>query len=186
MYPTKMRTTSVLHALARLDAEMAARARARDCAHCGGPLHTADYPRKPRGGPWVIPDEMAIRRALCCGRDGCRRRARVASALFLGRRVYVGVVVALGAVLQHGVTAKRVGVLSRELGVDRRTLMRWRRWWLEAFPTTHAYSEIRAAIVPPPDATALPLSLVAHYPGSDPPERIAALLRHLAMLEEAT
>lgn len=176
----------MLHALAQLDADMAARARARDCAHCGGPLHTADYPRKPRGGPWPIPDEMAIRRALCCGREGCRRRARVPSALFLGRRVYVGAVVALGAVLQHGVNARRVGVLSRELGVDRRTLTRWRRWWLETFPTTHAFAEIRAAIVPPPGVATMPLSLIASYEGADPPARLAALLRHLAMIEEAT
>lgn len=176
----------MLHALAWLDADMAARAKARDCAHCGGPLHIADYRRKPRGGPWSIPDEIAIRRGLCCGRDGCRRRARVPSALFLGRRVYVGAVVALGAVLQHGVNARRVGVLSRELGVDRRTLTRWRRWWLEAFPMTRAFTEIRAAIVPPPDVTTMPLSLIASYEGTDLPGQIEALLSHLAMIEEAT
>lgn len=186
MYPTMTSAARMLQALARIDAELADRTRARGCEHCGGPLHTADYPRKPRGGPWPIPDEMAIRLALCCGRQGCRRRARVPSALFLGRRVYLGILVVLGAVLQHGVTAKRVGRLSRELDVDRRTLTRWRRWWLETFPTTHAYAEIRAGIVPPPDAATLPHSLSARYPGADPPEQSAALLRHLAMLEEAS
>lgn len=181
-----MRDASFLRALQVLDVEIATRTRARDCPHCGGPLHTADYPRKPRAGPWTIPDDMAVRRGLCCGRQGCRRRARVPSALFFGRRVYVGVIVVLGAVLQHGVSAKRVGVLSLELGVDRRTLTRWRRWWLDTFPATHAYTELRAAIVPPPDPATTPHSLIASYQGTGPPEQATALLRHLTMLEEAS
>jgi hypothetical protein len=78
-----------------------------------------------------------------------------------------------------------VSRLSRELAVDRRTLTRWRRWWLEAFPLTAAYAEIRAAILPPPDAAMLPHSLVERYAGADLAERIAALLCHVARIEEA-
>lgn len=180
-----MRTARMLHALEVLDVELAARTRGRDCAHCGGPLHTANYLRKPRGGPWPVPDAMALRRSLCCAREGCRRRTQVPSALFLGRRVYLGVIVVLGAVLQHGVTARRVTQLARDLDIDRRTLTRWRQWWLETFVTSHAYACIQAAIVPPPDVTALPHSLVAHYSGADPPQRAAALMRHLARFQEA-
>ena len=89
-------------------------------------------------------------------------------------------------ITNSSIACLNVWFLSRELGVDRRTLTRWRRWWLETFPTTHAFAEIRAAIVPPPGVATMPLSLIASYEGADPPARLAALLRHLAMIEEAT
>ena len=37
--------------LRRIDEDMAAEVRAGRCPFCGGPLHQANYPRKPRGGP---------------------------------------------------------------------------------------------------------------------------------------
>jgi hypothetical protein len=37
--------------------------------------------------------------SLCCGREGCRRRATPPSVRFLGRRVYVGAVVIVASVL---------------------------------------------------------------------------------------
>ena len=39
--------------------------------------HSAAYGRKPRGGP-DVPEEVCVRRSLCRGREGCRRRARLA------------------------------------------------------------------------------------------------------------
>jgi hypothetical protein len=51
------------------------------------------------------------------------------SVRFLGRRVWLAVVVTLLCVMVHGASARRARKLREELGVDRRTLERWRRWW---------------------------------------------------------
>ena len=60
--------------LLALDVELAAQTRERGCPHCGGALHSARYLRKPRGGPWDVGEELAVRHSFCCARDGCRRR----------------------------------------------------------------------------------------------------------------
>src|SRR5258708_12280372 len=40
--------------LLSIDADLAARARAKGCAHCGGTLHNATYPGEPRGLPYSV------------------------------------------------------------------------------------------------------------------------------------
>jgi len=40
--------------LNRIDEELAAAARLGGCRFCEGPLHVADYPRKPRGCPAAV------------------------------------------------------------------------------------------------------------------------------------
>jgi len=40
--------------LTRIDEELAAAARLGGCRFCEGPLHVADYPRKPRGCPAAV------------------------------------------------------------------------------------------------------------------------------------
>ena len=76
------------------------RAAAEPCRYCGGPLHRGDYPRKPRGGLSPSAAEAFGRRfSLCCGREGCRRRATPPSVRFLGRRVYVGAVVIVASAI---------------------------------------------------------------------------------------
>ena len=49
--------------LSRINAE----ARWSRCFHCAGPLHVADYPRKPRGYPVVVRAEYARRLSFTCG-----------------------------------------------------------------------------------------------------------------------
>jgi hypothetical protein len=73
-----------------LDRELSERARHAGCPRCAGRLHSASYPRKPRGGPRGA---HARRFSLCCAR--CRKRVTPPSVRFLGRRVYYGVVVVL-------------------------------------------------------------------------------------------
>lgn len=41
---------SFFQLLAAIDAGLASRTRIRGCGFCGGVLHSACYPRKPRGG----------------------------------------------------------------------------------------------------------------------------------------
>ena len=69
---------------------------------CGGPLHYANYPRKPRGGPPDLDEVFEIRYSLCCGREGCRRRLLPPSVRFWGRRVYWAPVVLIITALRQG------------------------------------------------------------------------------------
>lgn len=148
------------------DAEIAVRVAAAGCPHCGGPLYQANYERKPRGaGIAVAGEAFTLRHSLCCGRDGCRRRATPPSLRFLGRRVYLEAVVLLASVMAQFVAALRdVRALTRVPG---RTLRRWGAWWRSAFPQSSTWFELRARFrPPPPDEAALPASLLVRL-GAD-------------------
>ena len=114
--------------LEEVDKDFASEAQSRRCEHCGAALHRGDYDRKPRGGP-----SWDRRYSFCCSRDGCRKRKTPPSVRFLGRKVYVGVIVVLVSAMIHGPNDKRLQGLQQELPVDRRTLKRWRQWWTEIF-----------------------------------------------------
>jgi hypothetical protein len=86
--------------LVEVDQAVTCRVAAEGCPVCGGPLHRGDYVRKPRGALVVPAGEAFARRfSLCCGREGCRKRALPPSVRFLGRRVYLGAVVILASVV---------------------------------------------------------------------------------------
>jgi hypothetical protein len=62
--------------LLAFDAKIAREVAAAGCPHCGGPLHQSNYERKPRGAEFAAAGEaFTLRHSLCCGREGCRRRA---------------------------------------------------------------------------------------------------------------
>jgi len=148
------------------DAEIAGRVAAAGCPHCGGPLYQANYERKPRGGGVAIAGEaFTLRHSLCCGREGCRKRATPPSLRFLGRRVYLEAVVLLASVAAQLVAALRD---ARALtGVPARTLRRWGTWWRSTFPKSSTWIELRARFrPPPPDETTLPSSLLVRL-GAD-------------------
>ena len=149
-----------------LDAEIAGRVAAAGFPHCGGPLYQANYERKPRGAKIAAPGEaFTLRHSLCCGREGCRKRALPPSLRFLGRRVYLGAVVLLASVVTQLVGALRG---SRALtGVPGWTLRRWGLWWRNTFPHTSTWAELRARFrPPPPDERALPASFLVRL-GAD-------------------
>jgi hypothetical protein len=86
--------------LVRLDEGVMRRVAAAGCPRCEGPLHRSDYDRKPRGALIVPAGEEFVRRfSLCCGREGCRKRATPPSVRFLGRRVYLGAAVIVGSIV---------------------------------------------------------------------------------------
>ena len=167
--------------LARVDGDLASSAKAEGCA-CGGELHSARYPRKPRGLPAAESGRHGRRASFCCAVDGCRKRTTPPSVRFLGRRVFVGAVVVLATAMRHGLTWKRTATLRSLLRVSVRTLQRWRAWWREAFPTTATWRELRARLVPPVAEGSLPGSLVARFGGGRSVERFVALLELLAPL----
>jgi hypothetical protein len=160
------------------DADLAEAARAGRCALCGGTLHSACYPRKPRGRSCRLGPEHDRRFSFCCAVDGCRSRATPPSLRFLGRKVYLAAIVVLVAILRHGVTASRIDRLSQAVGVDRRTVERWRAWWRERFPITPFWQVARAAFMPPIDREHLPASLLERFTGDDA-DRLVALLRFI-------
>ena len=160
--------------LTKIDADLAMQACAEGC-RCGGALHRADYPRKVRG---VEAETKLKRHSFCCAEEGCRRRVTPGSVRFLGRRVYAGFVVVLLAALRHGLSADRVQVLREQLGVERRTLERWREWWLEQFASGRPWRLARARFMPLLDEATLPWSLWTRFceHGSTP---LLELLRFL-------
>lgn len=146
--------------LERFDAAIAEAVAAGGCPHCGGPLHRSDYRRKPRGALIAGAGEaFTLRHSLCCGRRGCRKRALPPSLRFLGRRVYLEIVVVLASVFALTATLLREAVTTT--GVPARTLRRWGSWWRDVFPGLPTWAELRARFVPPPPEEAdLPRSLV--------------------------
>jgi len=169
--------------LTRFDEDLAEQVRAGGC-RCGGRLHRAAYPRKPRGGPTDLGPAYDRRHSFCCDREGCRRRATPASLRFLGRRVYLGVVVVLVSIMAHGLTSTRLAQLRDDLGgsLNVRTLARWRTWWREAFPQSPFWKHARGRFAAPMDRRRLPAALLARFRGTTLRLRLHALLQFLAPL----
>jgi hypothetical protein len=164
-------------ALVELDAKLAEEARAAGCP-CGGRLHAAHYPRKPRGGPEDLGPGYERRWSFCCDRDGCRARVTPASVRFLGRRVYLGTAVVLVSILAHGLTAGRLCRLRDRLGgsLSVRTIERWRLWWHTAFPAGPFWKKVRGRFLPAVDIHRLPASLLERFLHASLAERLHALL----------
>jgi len=167
--------------LYRMDGEIAAQARAAGCPHCGAALHSARYPRKPRGAAGNLGTAYESRLSLCCAAEGCRRRMTPPSLRFLGRRVYLGAVVVMAAALQQGVTPVRAGRLRDLFGVSHRTLVRWRRWWLECFASSGFWKAARGSFADPVVEDLLPASVVERFAGA-PREGLVATLRFISPL----
>jgi len=179
-----LRDARVYCVLFRIDRDLADEARSQGC-RCGGRLHSARYRRQPRCGldlEKVDPD-YGKRFSFCCDRDGCRRRTTPPSVRFLGRRVYLGIVVVLIAALAEGATPKRLQRLRRLVSdVSLRTVERWRRWWRETFPMTTAWKEIKARFMPPIEAEKLPSSLLDRLTPAVSNGGVVAVLELLAPL----
>jgi hypothetical protein len=111
----------------------------------------------------------------------CRTRHTPASVRFLGRRIYLGLVVVLATALQQGPAPWRMKRLRAELGVSQQTLARWRVWWAEGFAESKFWKAARAAFSPPVAASATPSALLERF-ADEPHEQLAALLRFLSPL----
>ena len=163
--------------LEKYDLEMLEKAQEGRCPVCGGPLHRGDYARKPNGGP----AQWDTRYSLCCARDGCRRRLTPASVRFFGRRAYVAPFFLLVSALNQGLTPARVRRLSEIFGVDRRTLARWRQWWLENLVRSAFWKEARARFMPLLSELRLPRSVLQAF-GLPWRTQLLAALKFLAPL----
>lgn len=165
MCPNLLGDARLYALLLKCDLDLAVEARSAGCA-CGGVLHSARYPRKPCGATVGLPEGYDRRESFCCAEEGCRKRTTPPSVRFLGPKVYLGAVVALVSALRYGPTARRVAELRRVIGASRRTLARWRAWWLEVFTTT-PFWRAAGALVPGASSSELPASLLASFVESD-------------------
>ena len=136
------------------------------------------FPRKPRGCPSQMRADYESRLSFCCAT--CRKRCTSMSVRFLGRRVYLGLVVVLASVRRDGqtpVTAR----LSQMLEVPLRTLQRWRQWWCELFPLTTLWQAMCARFMPAVVIALLPASLLERF-GNSSGQALTRLLVFLSPL----
>jgi len=167
--------------LFRIDQDIAAEVQAGGCS-CGGVLHSASYPRKPRGIRCVLDESCESRLSFCCATDGCRRRCTPPSVRFLGRKVYLGAVVILVTAMEHGLSARRRQQLIEQLDLYPQTLARWRRWWRTIFPASRCWQANRGRFIPPVDVSQLPGALLGQLRPEDLQHRVCLFLRLLAPL----
>jgi hypothetical protein len=179
MYAALLADGRLYELLQQFDEDLAAEQRAGGCPRCGGVLHSARYRRKPRGLARGLDSEYGWRLSFCCARDDCRKRATPASLRFLGRKVYLGAVVVLISALRCGPTPVRMRYLEEWVGVSRRTVVRWRRWWCEGLVDTPFWRAASGALMPPVQRAQLPASLLERFTGNAL-ERLLGLLRFIA------
>jgi hypothetical protein len=163
----------------QIDEEIAAEVQEKNCPYCGGVLHSARYPRKPRGLREHFPEAYAIRLSFCCAQEDCRRRTTPPSVRFLGRKVYVGIMVILITALNHGLSNKRRHQLMEQLNLSPQTFYRWRAWWREHFVESRCWKMQRGYFIPPLASTQLPGALLGRLSGQHLLHRLWQLLHLL-------
>jgi hypothetical protein len=173
---------SFYQSLLQLDQAIAADVQAAGCQHCGGRLHVADYPRKPRGMRSALDASYQYRLSFCCAADGCRRRTTPPSVRFLGRKVYLGVIIVLVAALTDGLSSPHRRRLIDRLDLWPQTIARWQRWWREQVPASRCWQALRPRFVPPVEIRALPGALLGRLMGDDLVARVRQLLTLIAPL----
>ena len=181
MYQTLLSDSTLYRLLCRIDQHLAAEVKARGC-WCGGRLHGARYPRKPRGVPADLEDDYGYRFSFCCAEEGCRQRTTPPSFRFLGRKVFVSAAVVLVTVLRHGPTPTRIAKLRELVGVSARTIYRWRSWWQDTFVRTPFWKATRGFLRVPIEESSLPVSLLESFPVNPAKRRLLRLLRLICPL----
>ena len=136
--------------LFHIDKDLAELTKQAGCQHCpNGPLHQANYLRKPRGeGKTLsIPDEYKVQFSFCCGNTDCRKRHKANSVRFFDRRVYWGVTILIIITLKQG---RRYGYCYTKImdmfNINKNTLYRWMEYFREIFPNTNKWKELRGRI----------------------------------------
>jgi hypothetical protein len=147
MLPELIQKASLFSLLHRIDKDLAKQHQQHGCPYCGGPLHQANYMRKPRGGPDGIAEDCFLCLSLCCAREGCRRRSLPPSTRFMGRRVYWGCVVLVAMTLRQGrPDGMSANKLKKLFGVTRLTIKRWVAYFRDVFPLSVGWRRLRGRV----------------------------------------
>lgn len=171
--------TSFYDFLYQVDLDIASKVQQQSCQYCAGTLHSARYPRKPRGSRHCLTEDYETRLSFCCAEEDCRRRTTPASVRFLGRKVYLGVVIILITALNHGLSSQRRQQLCDQLDINPQTFYRWLKWWREFFPASRCWQSARSLFMPPVDSVQLPGSLLGRFTGRDLQQRLCQFLQLL-------
>lgn len=171
--------------LVEFDEAIAREASAAGCA-CGGKLHRADYPRKPRGISADAEPLFSRRISFCCAREGCRARTTPLSLRFISRSVYVFAIILLGAATywqqRDADSAPRAATTTAgSFDIPRRTQRRWLAFFVSILPSLSGFIAERSRFMPPLDEMRLPLSLLERFSG-DRRDQLMHTLRFVAMI----
>jgi hypothetical protein len=187
--------------LVKEDAHRATASQKAGCPFCGGRLDRADYPRKPRGA--VAGESLDRRISLCCGREGCRRRVTPASLVFMGRRLYLAVVVLVETLREAArvlagaspapptapqspapVVPRAAPTTPRAGCAPSRTVRRWLLWFRTTLPQSPMFQAARGVLWPPLESEKeLPQGLVQRLgDGQSWVQSLVATLRFLSPL----
>ena len=175
--------------LVEFDDDIARKTRATGCP-CGGKLHRADYPRKPRGVSADAEPMFSRRISFCCAKEGCRARTTPLSIRFISRTVYVFAIVLLAAAAhcrQRALDGARrtATTTTQAFDVPRRTLRRWLGFFVSILPTLSGFIAERSRFMPPLDESNLPLSLIERFSG-EPHDQLIFTLRFVAQVTAAS
>lgn len=163
MLPELCQKATLFYLLFQIDQDLAEKARAARCPYCGGPLHYANYPRKPRGVSQDLSDECLIRFSLCCGRENCRHRVIPPSCRFNGARVYWHGVMLVVMTLRQGRSAGKTAKKFQKLfSITRNTVARWIGWYRDEFPYSVTWHRVRGLVCPTVNNGNLPADLLKY------------------------
>ena len=167
----------------KVDIDSLRRLQEEACLFCvKGKLHRADYKRLPRGAPAEVLKGWEKRFSLCCDQEGCRKRHTPPSVRFLGRKVYIGVVVVLVSAMMYGANPRRLAKLREAMGIDVRTLEHWRRYWMAVFVEEPFWRAQRARFMPALEEETMPYCLVEAFGA----QRLEGLIRLMKFLSPIT
>lgn len=159
-----LKNESLFWDLYKIDLATAKLYRKKQCPHCQGPLHYANYPRKPRGEPEGLPEEYFVRFSLCCGKEGCRRRLTPPSCRFLGKKVYwYAAILTIVSDWQNKIQNMTISELAGKMGISRNTLKRWIYFFKNTFPVSFQWKKIRGRVSTIVKNDCLPGSLIHFY-----------------------
>lgn len=178
-----LRSVTFFGLLFDIDTHLASQVRAARCSHCSGPLHAANYPRKPRGALVDLPESLSVRRSFSCGHTSCRRRTKPPSLLFMDRRVYLRVsIVLVVALRQQRPDAWSMRLLARTLNMPLSTVQRWLRFWRLHFPCTPRWLALRGRVPLGVCDQCLPADLMRAMGAFEHPGLLYPLIHTLALL----
>jgi len=100
---------------------------------------------------------------------------------FLGRRVYLGLIVVLASARGRGHDASAAEV-AKVLQIPARTLRRWQQWWQQELAVTPFWHRVQGDFMAPVDMHSAPASLLARFAG----EATSALRALLVFLQPLT
>jgi hypothetical protein len=164
MLPELIQKASLFSLLYQIDKDLAERVKASGCFFCHSKLHSANYYRKPRGGPVDIDEAYLIRFSLCCSQPDCRRRILPPSTRFDGRRVYFRcAIVVVMALRQNQPRNYSIRKLQRMFSISRQTITRWIQYFRDVFPASNQWKRLRGRLDATVGSDRLPGGLLSHF-----------------------